>query len=135
MIDQRYQMLRVSDLTPADAALALEELAQAFETPIRTGIMLDQDPARKLVSIVTPCYNEEENVEEVYRRVKEVFDSLGAYRYEHIFIDNASTDRTVGILRRLAASGQKRQGDRQQPQLRPHPLALPRACCRPAATR
>lgn len=57
----------------------------------------------KLISIVTPCYNEEENVEECYRQVKEVFASLGAYRYEHIFIDNASTDRTVEILRRLAA--------------------------------
>ena len=57
----------------------------------------------KLISIVTPCYNEEDNVEEVYRRVKEVFAALAAYRYEHVFIDNASTDRTVEILRRLAA--------------------------------
>lgn len=57
----------------------------------------------KLISIVTPCYNEEENVEEVYRRVKELFARLGKYRYEHLFIDNASTDRTQAILRRLAA--------------------------------
>ena len=57
----------------------------------------------KLISIVTPCYNEEENVEEVYRRVKEVFAALGRYRYEHIFIDNASRDNTQAILRRLAA--------------------------------
>lgn len=57
----------------------------------------------KLISIVTPCYNEEDNVEEVYRRIKGLFASLGKYRYEHIFIDNASTDHTVEILRRLAA--------------------------------
>lgn len=57
----------------------------------------------KLISIVTPCYNEEENVEEVYRRVKELFAQLGKYRYEHLFIDNASTDRTQDILRQLAA--------------------------------
>ncbi len=57
----------------------------------------------KLISIVTPCYNEEENVENTYRKVKELFDSLGNYRYEHIFIDNCSADRTVEILRRLAA--------------------------------
>jgi polyisoprenyl-phosphate glycosyltransferase len=56
-----------------------------------------------LISIVTPCYNEEENVEEVYRQVKSVFASLPGYEYEHIFIDNASKDRTVEILRRLAS--------------------------------
>lgn len=57
----------------------------------------------RLISVVTPCYNEEENVEEVYRRVKAVFAALGKYDYEHVFIDNASTDRTAEILRRLAA--------------------------------
>jgi len=55
-----------------------------------------------LISIVSPCYNEEKNVEEVYRRVKEVFAELPDYQYEHIFIDNASKDRTVPILRELA---------------------------------
>jgi glycosyltransferase involved in cell wall biosynthesis len=54
----------------------------------------------KLISIVTPCYNEEENVELVYKEVKKVFDNLNGYTYEHIFIDNASTDRTVSILKR-----------------------------------
>lgn len=57
----------------------------------------------KLISVVTPCYNEEENVEECYRRVEDLFASLGKYRYEHIFIDNASTDQTQTILRRLAS--------------------------------
>src|SRR5689334_8216511 len=56
----------------------------------------------QLISIVTPCYNEEENVEELYRQVKAVFDALGCYRYEHIFIDNASRDRTVAILKGIA---------------------------------
>ncbi len=56
----------------------------------------------KLISIVSPCYNEQDNVEEVYRQVKEIFSGLPVYRYEHIFIDNASTDGTVPILRRLA---------------------------------
>ena len=57
----------------------------------------------KLLSIVTPCYNEEDNVEEVYQRVKAVFGELPNYCYEHIFIDNASKDKTQLILRRLAA--------------------------------
>ena len=56
----------------------------------------------KLINIVSPCLNEEENVEEVYERVKAVFNKLNYY-YEHIFIDNASTDRTAEILKKLAA--------------------------------
>jgi glycosyltransferase involved in cell wall biosynthesis len=57
----------------------------------------------KLISIVTPCYNEEENVEELYLRVKEVMESrLSAYNYEHIFIDNASMDNTVNKLKKIA---------------------------------
>ena len=43
----------------------------------------------KLISVVTPCYNEEDNVEKVYKQVKAVFDSFDGYTYEHIFIDNA----------------------------------------------
>ena len=58
----------------------------------------------RLISIVTPCFNEEANVRDVYLQVKEVFDRLGRYRYEHIFIDNASTDETVARLRELAAA-------------------------------
>jgi glycosyltransferase involved in cell wall biosynthesis len=59
--------------------------------------------SRKLISVVTPCFNEEGNVEELYRRIKAVFDELPQYDYEHIYIDNASTDGTMAILRRLAA--------------------------------
>ena len=56
----------------------------------------------KLISIVTPCYNEEENVEAVYSEVKQIFENLKDYRYEHIFIDNASKDKTVQILKGIA---------------------------------
>lgn len=56
----------------------------------------------KLVSVVTACYNEEENVDELCQRVKAVFDQLPQYQYEHIFIDNASTDRTVEKLKVIA---------------------------------
>ena len=57
----------------------------------------------RLISIVTPCYNEEENIEELYARVKEVMKSkLSNYNYEHIFIDNASTDNTVDKLRNIS---------------------------------
>lgn len=55
----------------------------------------------KMISIVTPCYNEEENVDELYERVCAAMKEL-AYEYEHIFIDNASTDGTVEKIRALA---------------------------------
>jgi glycosyltransferase involved in cell wall biosynthesis len=56
----------------------------------------------KHISVVTPCFNEEGNVRELYIRIKEVFSGLEGYTYEHIFIDNASTDRTVAILKEIA---------------------------------
>ena len=56
-----------------------------------------------LISIMTACYNEEDNVEEIYRRVKDVFAALPQHQYEHIFIDNASQDNTVSLLKKIAA--------------------------------
>jgi glycosyltransferase involved in cell wall biosynthesis len=56
----------------------------------------------KKISILTPCYNEEENVDELYARICQVMQECG-YEYEHIFIDNASTDGTVDKIRGLAA--------------------------------
>src|SRR4030042_3548188 len=56
----------------------------------------------KLISIVTPCFNEEQNIREVYEQVKDIFVSLRGYSYEHIFIDNASEDKTVSILKDIA---------------------------------
>ncbi len=57
---------------------------------------------QKLISVVSGCYNEEENVRECYEQVKKVFQEIGRYRYEHIFIDNHSKDKTVEILRDIA---------------------------------
>jgi polyisoprenyl-phosphate glycosyltransferase len=59
---------------------------------------------KRLISIVTPCYNEELNVRELHRRMRAVMAELPDYDYEHIFIDNASHDDTLAILRDIAAS-------------------------------
>ncbi|MFV0500272.1 MAG: glycosyltransferase family 2 protein [Bacteroidales bacterium] len=56
----------------------------------------------KKISIVTPCYNEEENISILYKEVKRQFSNLPQYEYEHIFIDNSSTDNTVGVLKEFA---------------------------------
>jgi glycosyltransferase involved in cell wall biosynthesis len=58
----------------------------------------------KTISVVTPCFNEEGNVREVYERVRSLMVSLDKYRYEHIFIDNASRDTTFAVLTEIAAN-------------------------------
>jgi glycosyltransferase involved in cell wall biosynthesis len=58
----------------------------------------------KTISIVTPCFNEEGNVFEVYERVRSLMARLGRYKYEHIFIDNRSTDNTFAILKQIASA-------------------------------
>jgi glycosyltransferase involved in cell wall biosynthesis len=58
---------------------------------------------QKTLTILTPCYNEEANVREVYLRVRAAVAAAGNYRYEHIFIDNASSDNTLNELKALAA--------------------------------
>ncbi len=60
-----------------------------------------------LLTILTPCYNEEGNVREVYNQVCSVMQTLPDYDYDHLFIDNASTDKTVVILRELAAADRR----------------------------
>ena len=60
-----------------------------------------------LLTIMTPCYNEEGNVREAYRQVKAAMESIPGYDYDHLFIDNASTDKTVEILRELAAADKR----------------------------
>ena len=59
--------------------------------------------SEKTISILTPCYNEEENVLNLYNQVREVMAGIGTYAYEHVFIDNSSKDNTVAILKSIAA--------------------------------
>ena len=57
---------------------------------------------KKHISVITACYNEEENVAELIKAVAGVFQKLPQYTYEHVFIDNSSADRTVAILKIIA---------------------------------
>jgi polyisoprenyl-phosphate glycosyltransferase len=56
----------------------------------------------ELISIVTPCYNEENTIIELCDKIRSVFAGLEGYDYEHVIIDNFSTDNTRAILRLLA---------------------------------
>lgn len=59
---------------------------------------------RPLLSVVTSCYSEEENVRALYEAVRDVMAKHPRYRYEHVFIDNASRDGTRRILREICAA-------------------------------
>src|SRR5690242_3530266 len=62
----------------------------------------------QFISIVMGCYNEEENLPEVYQRVTRVMaEALPQYSYELIIIDNASTDRSVDVLRQLCSTDKR----------------------------
>lgn len=57
---------------------------------------------KRKVSILIPCYNEEENVVPMSNAIKDLFDmQLPQYDYELVFIDNASTDNTRPLLREI----------------------------------
>jgi polyisoprenyl-phosphate glycosyltransferase len=65
----------------------------------------DNMNTKRTLSILTPCYCEEQNIAECYHAVRKVMEGqLPQYDYEHLFIDNCSTDRTVAILKELAKS-------------------------------
>ena len=60
---------------------------------------------RDKISVVTPCFNEELNIADCHRAVREVFErELPDCDYEHVFSDNASSDGTVAMLRELAGT-------------------------------
>lgn len=62
----------------------------------------------KTISILIPCYNEEENVEPIAQAVIETLEGdLPEYNYELVFIDNDSHDQTRSILRRMCAGNPK----------------------------
>lgn len=77
------------------------------------GTSLLRNPRResehmKKISIAAGCYNEEENIEEFYKQVTNIFNEMkDSYTYELIIADNNSTDRSPEILRELAEKDKK----------------------------
>src|SRR3972149_12304396 len=56
---------------------------------------------RKLISIVIPCFNEQENVIPAYKALRAVISELPRYAYELLFVDNGSTDGTRRLIHAL----------------------------------
>tara|TARA_B100000953_G_scaffold299574_1_gene299907 strand:- start:849 stop:1778 length:930 start_codon:yes stop_codon:yes gene_type:complete len=56
----------------------------------------------KKISIVTPTYNEIQNIQEIYEKIKNEFNKLD-YSYEHIIIDNFSVDGTIEKIKEIAS--------------------------------
>ena len=53
---------------------------------------------KKLISIVIPFYNEEENIKEVHKQLSEIFNQEKKYNFEIIAVEHGSTDKTFEKL-------------------------------------
>jgi glycosyltransferase involved in cell wall biosynthesis len=61
----------------------------------------------KKITLVSGCYNEEDNLAELVRRVFAIAATFPQYEWEYILIDNCSTDGSPALLRRLAAEDRR----------------------------
>lgn len=62
---------------------------------------------KKLISVIVPCYCEEEAIPHYWEETAKVADSMTEVDFEFLFIDDGSKDHTVSILRRLAKSDKR----------------------------
>lgn len=57
---------------------------------------------KEIISLVIPCYNEEESIPYFYKEIKKLENKLKAVEFEYIFVDDGSKDKTLTVLRELA---------------------------------
>jgi glycosyltransferase involved in cell wall biosynthesis len=62
---------------------------------------MTENSRKKLISIVTGCYNEEGNIAELHDRLTKVMETLPNYDYEIICIDDHSTDGTRAEIKKI----------------------------------
>ena len=80
---------------------------------------------RKKISIVTPTFNEEQNVEKLCKLISEELNKTN-YDYEHIVIDNCSTDNTVKILKKISNENKKSQNNSEYKKFWAHQITYAR---------
>ena len=54
------------------------------------------------ITVLTPTFNEKDNIKDLYLQIKDIFTEIN-YQYEHLVIDNASNDGTIPILKEIAS--------------------------------
>ena len=62
---------------------------------------------RKLISIVVPCYNEEDTLHILYKELNRITEEMSDYKFEYVFINDGSKDKTLSILKELAEEDSK----------------------------
>ena len=62
---------------------------------------------KKTITILTPTFNEVDNVDELYQRVSKVTKNNPKYNFEHLFVDNASNDGTIDKIKKIAKKDKK----------------------------
>ena len=62
---------------------------------------------KKTITILTPTYNEIDNIDELYSRISKVIVKNPNYKFEHLFIDNASNDGSIDKIKEIAKKNKK----------------------------
>ena len=62
---------------------------------------------KKTISIVIPCFNEENNIENTYKEITKVTKSEVHYSFDYIFVDDGSVDNTFFKIKELATKDLK----------------------------
>lgn len=62
---------------------------------------------KKLISVIVPCYNEQEVLHMFYDEISRVAGEMPAYDFEFIFINDGSRDNTLNICKELAAKDER----------------------------
>jgi len=70
-------------------------------------ILMELSKKMKTLSIIVPCYNEEEVIEQSYQRITHVLKSIQGYHSEIIFINDGSKDNTGNLLSKIASKDKK----------------------------
>lgn len=78
--------------------------ATASESPHRPS-----NPQQTLLSVIVPCYQEEEVIAETYRQLTQVLRDMASSDYELLFVDDGSTDSTLSLLSGIQASDERVQ--------------------------
>jgi polyisoprenyl-phosphate glycosyltransferase len=98
---------RAGPLELASAPLdGVADLAQALTQPLDAGANAASKPAKRLLSIVIPAYNEQDNIQRVYRRLIQALDGL-QLDWELIFSVDPCTDRTEELILQLCEEDQR----------------------------